>query len=121
MARTALTVQETPGRFPALPITADAADLAWTAADNVNKNSFALTGREIILVRNDNAGAQEITISSVVDAYNREGDIEAYSVGIGEYAMFGPIPLDGFRQSDGLCYLEAAVADVYFAIIRFPS
>jgi len=121
MARTELTPQDTPGRYPSLPLAADEADLAFDAGDAVNGNEFALTGREIILARNDDAGAQTLTISSVDDQYNRDGDISAYSIGAGEYAVFGPIPLHGFRQSDGMCYLDVSDANIKIAIIRIPS
>jgi hypothetical protein len=123
MARLLLTVQEPPGKYPATPLAANSADLIWTAAgaDFADGASFVLTGRELLLVRNDNAAAQTITISSVKDPYNRTGDITAYSLGPGEYAMFGPFPRDGWAQADGKLYFAASAANVYFAVIRLPA
>ncbi|MCK4302831.1 MAG: hypothetical protein KAY24_01180 [Candidatus Eisenbacteria sp.] len=122
MARTELTVQEPPGNYPALPLVADAADISWDAADAADKNEFDLTGRELILAWNtDGANPYTVTVESVTDQCNREGDITDYSIGAGEIAMLGPIPVTGFRQSDGKCYLEASNLAVEFAIIRIPS
>ncbi len=72
-------------------------------------------------MRNDNAGAQTVTITSEADEKNRLGDIEDYSVGIGEYAMFGPFPRDGWADSGGYLNFEASAADMYFAVIRLPA
>ena len=122
MARLALTVQEPCGSYPTLPLTASAEDFTWTAsgASFADGAGFTMTGRELILVRNDNAGAQTITFSSTVDAYNRDGDITAYSIGISEYAMFGPFKKDGWVQADDKLYFAVPAADVYFAIVRLP-
>jgi len=122
MARLALTVQEPCGSYPALPLTAEAEDFTWTTAgaDFVEGAGFTMTERELILVRNDNVAAQTVTVSSMVDAYNRDGDITTYSVGIGEYAMFGPFKKDGWVQADGKLYIAASATDVFFAIIRLP-
>ena len=123
MARLSLTVQEPPGFWPTLPLTANAEDITWTAsgADFADGFSFVNTGREILLVRNDNAGAQTITINSVVDPYKRTGDITAYSIGIGEYAWFGPFKPEGWNQAaTQLLYGAVSAADLYFAVCRIP-
>jgi hypothetical protein len=123
MARLSLTVQTPPGKYPVTPITANAADIAWTAsgADYADGFGYALTGRELLLIRNDNAGAQTVTIESVIDEYNRESDITTYSIGIGEYAMFGPFPKDGWGQTDGTLHGAVTAADLYLAVIRLPN
>ena len=121
MARTALTVNEGIGRYPTLPIGANDADVEFEAADAEDKNSFAITGREVLIAYNSSGGALTVTVDSVADVCNREGDLGPYSIGAGEYALLGPFPVAGFRQADGLCYLEASGADVGFMVIRFPS
>jgi hypothetical protein len=123
MARLALTVQNVIAKYPALPLTASSADFVWTAAgaDFADGASFTLTGKEILLVRNDNVGAQTVTVSSVVDPYNRTGNITTYSVGIGEFAVFPPFPKEGWAQTDGKLYFAASAADVYFAVLRLPD
>lgn len=123
MTRLALTVQQIIDDYPATPLTANAADFVWTAAgaDFADGASFALTGKEVLLVRNDNGAAQTVTITSVADGKNRTGTITAYSVGIGEYAVFPPFKKDGWAQASGLLYIAASAADVYFAVLRLPD
>ncbi len=118
MARQDITVQTTLGRYPSLQPSANAADFTWAACDSVNFEQATLNGGEFILFRNDNAGAQTVTITSVVDGQNRTGDITTYSIGIGEYAIFGPVPRTGWRQSDGNVYFQATANDVFCAVIR---
>lgn len=124
MARLDLVPQTIPGRYPATPLDADEADLTFTPAGAAFADGagFPLTGREVLIVRNANAGAQTVTIDSVPDAKNREGDITAYSIGAGEIAAFGPFPVAGWKQSaDGELHFEATATDVEFAVVRLPS
>lgn len=121
MAETALTVQELEGPFDI----ASATDLDFTfaAADNVNGNSYIVTGREILVARNDNVGAQTLTLNGVPDEKNRSGPITAYSIGIGLYSIFtqGLTNAKGFKQSDGTITLIASAADVMLAVLRLPA
>lgn len=122
MARLALTVQTLLGSYPTRPLVANSADFVWTAAgaDFADGAGFTLTGKEIVLVHNLNAGAQTVTFDSVIDEQGRSGPITAYSVGISEYAMFGPFQNTGWRQADGKLYFATTATDVAFAVIRYP-
>jgi hypothetical protein len=97
---------------------ANAADLTMTAADTVNSEQVTLTGNELVIAWNSNAGAQTVTVSSVVDDMGRDGDITTYSIGAGEYAVFGPFDTEGWRQSDGKLYFEASHADVKLGVVK---
>jgi hypothetical protein len=127
MAILTLTPQTVIAKYPSLPLTANSADFVWTAAgaDFADKARFVHTGREAILVRNDNGGAQTVTIESSADPKGRTGNITTYSVGAGEYAVFPPFPVTGWRQitggNTGYLVLSASAADVYFAILRLPE
>jgi len=123
MARLALTAQTPLGSYPALPLVANSADFTWVAsgADFADGAGVTLTGRELVLIRNDNAGAQTVTFTATPDAYGREENITAYSIGIGEYAMFGPFKPDGWMQTDGRLYFAVSAADLYLAVIRIPA
>lgn len=123
MARLALTVQEPPSAYPVLPLAADDADVTFTAAgaEFADGASFPMTGRELLLVRNANAGAQTVTIDSVADSRRRTGDITAYSLAAGEIAAFWINRTEGWRQSDGTLHFEASAADVEFAVIRLAA
>ena len=115
MARTSLTVQNLSGPYPN-PLVLDA--LVWTAADIADFNDFLFTGREIILVRNDDVGAVVVTLSSIASDKGRTGDV-TLSVAAGAYAMFQASALAGWLQSGGKFHLSAPDADLFFAIIRY--
>ena len=51
MATTLLTVTTLPG-----PYDTDGVTPTWDAGDDVNNNHFPSTGKEIVMVRNDDAG-----------------------------------------------------------------
>lgn len=120
MARTTLTKTEAPGGYPSLPLTADGIDVTMAAADATNKNQFISTGKELVLAQNTGASAATVTVTSVADAYSRTGDIETYSVDPDEIAVLGPFPVAGWKQSDGMVYLEASSTDIQFGVIVLP-
>ncbi len=100
---------------------ANAADYTYLAADVANKEQTKLTGQEILLVRNvDGAGAHNITITSVDDTFNRSENVTNYSLGLNEFAMFGPFKLTGWIQTDGNLYFEADNVNIEFAVVRIP-
>lgn len=119
-ARAALTVQTPLVKYPA-SIAANAADITFAAANVTSNNDYTMTGREIVIVRNDDAAAQVITFASIVDELNRTGDITSYSIGASEYAAFGPFPVRGWRQTDGKMYINPGDADLKIAIIQIPE
>jgi hypothetical protein len=100
--------------------TANAADLAMTAADTENDEEVTFTGAEIIIAHNTGGEAHTITISSVVDNLGRDGDISAYSLGAGEYAVFGPFGTEGWLQSTGKLHFEANHAEIKFGVVKLP-
>ncbi len=121
MARLKLTVQSVVARYPALPLTANSADFAFTAAgvDFEDGFEFVLTGREVLLVQAPADGCT-VTLNSVADPYKRTGDITAYALGASEFAAFYP-PVEGFRRSDGTIWGAVSAADVNLAVLRLPS
>lgn len=103
------------------PQVAEAADLTLTAADVANGNSCVHTGRELIIAQNSGATPRTVTVSSVADRYGRVGDKpSAYSLGAAEFAVFGPYPVDGWRQANGNLNFSGSHAEVKFAVIRLP-
>jgi len=114
-SHTALTALGTKGSS----YTANAADLTMTAADASNKEEVAFTGSEVVVAHNTDVSAHTVTISSIADDdHGRTGDITSYSLGAGEYAVFGPFDLDGWRQSGGLLHFEADDATVKFGVVK---
>ena len=116
MARTTLTKTTALGQFGTY--SANAADLTMTAGDASNLNQFVASGNDLVIVRNSGAGARTLTITSVADAQGRTGDITTYSIGAGEYAIFGPFnTTQGFRQSNGYIYLTPEHAELLIGIV----
>ena len=97
------------------------ADYTYAAADTPNGNRFVHTGHELLLVSNVNAGAKTITIAGKADELGRTGAITAYSVGIAEFAVFGPFSAEAFRQADGYVWIDTEHIDVKLAVVRLPS
>lgn len=120
MARDTVTVNESAKRYPALQPAADSLDFAFTAGESDNGYQYKATGREVVIMRNINVGAQTFTLLSVADKLNRKGDITAYSLAAGEFAVLVP-PLDGFQQADGNVYIDISHDDVHIAVLRVPS
>lgn len=114
MARTPFTVQQLTGPYPA-SLVMDS--LTWAAADLANGNSFAFTGKEIIIVRNDDAATKNITLTSVVDPYGRSVNVTK-AILTGEYAIFQASDLTGWIQTDGLFYLSGDDVDLFIAVVR---
>lgn len=118
MARTTLNKTTPLGSFPSLPLTVETADVVFTAADTSNKNQFRLEPGDLVLAWNSGASPYTVTLTSAPDGRNRTGDITSYSLAAADVAVFGPFELEGWRQTDGMFYLEASNAAVKFAIIK---
>lgn len=116
MPRQTLTKTTSPGPNPTAGVA-----VTMTAADTVNKEQFALTGREVLIIQNTGASAYTYTITSVADPYNRTGHITAQSIAAGAIHVIGPLGLEGWRQTDGNLYLEANNAAVKYGVITLPS
>lgn len=120
MARVDLTPRQALGPYPTLQPAAGSATLTFvgnaTAGDGV---AFpASGGKQLLLVRNDNAGAQTVTIESIADSHGRVGEITAYSLAAAAQAVFGSFEMDGWRQADGKIYAKGSHADVKFAVVN---
>lgn len=93
--------------------------LTWTAADVVNGNKYACTGREIVLVRNVHlTDAATVTVQAVADRLGRETDF-SQSIAAGTYRVLMR-GIDGWRQPDRTILLEGSAVDLQFLVIRLP-
>lgn len=116
MARATLT-KTTPLGKRTDKYTANAADLTMAAANVSDKNQFVASGKDLVFAHNT-SGASAYTIT--ID-HTGSDDITAYSLGIGEYAIFGPLELDGWCQADVKVYLEASNAAILFGVIDLSN
>jgi len=126
MGRQDIVVQQIIAKYPATPLVANSADFTFAASDNVNGDQFPLTGREVIIVHNtDAANPHFVMITSVLDKQNRLGTIgdaaATYSLGLSEYAVFGPLPCAGWEQADGMLYLDSDAVTIEYAVLRLPN
>ena len=97
--------------------TANAADLTMAAADSSNKNLFAASGKDLVVAHNTGVGTATVTIDNTGD-----DDITAYSLGAGEYAIFGPFGTENnWVQTTWKVHLEASSADVKFGVVDLSN
>lgn len=96
--------------------TANAADITMTAADASNLNQFAASGKDLVFAHNTGGSPYTITISTL-----GSDPITTYSLGAGEYAIFGPFDLNGWCQADMKMYLQASNASVKFGVLDLSN
>lgn len=119
MARTPLVKTTALGPYGDYSV-ANAADLTMAAGDVANKNDFPATGDDLVVAHNTGGSAYTLTVTSAPDPYGRTKDITAYSIGAGEYAVFGPLELTGWVQADGKIYLEVNNAAIKLGVVKLP-
>lgn len=91
------------------------------AADATNLNYAEMTGYEILLAFNSDAGSHTVTINSAPDPQGRTKDITAQSIGAGLIYVFGPFKfLAGWAQGGSALNFEANDTTVKFAWLCPP-
>lgn len=113
MPRTPIAAQAAPGGY-----NYNGATLTFTPADVANMNECVATGKELIIVRNVNAGVtvRNFTLTSVADSRGRTGNATK-AIDAAGYQMFGPVPLEGWA-SGGKLQFQGDHAEVEIAIVR---
>lgn len=118
MGRATVTRTSPLGPFPTLPVSANALDLAYTAADITNFNQILLDGPGYVIAQNTGAIDYTVTITSAPDEKGRSGDITTYTISADDVMVFKIDQTKGWLQSDGYLYLQASNAAVRLAFIR---
>ncbi len=103
-----------------LNVAANGRDLTQVAADATNFNDFVGTGKELLIVDNSGATAHTITIYAASDTYGRTGKIDAYSLGAGEKAVFGPFPTTVYNQTNGHVNVDCNHAELKLSVVKLP-
>ena len=121
MAATVITVQQLLSPFPVTPLTANSADIVFTALTVTEGDEFTCTGREVILIKNG-TGTNTLTISSSDDEKGRAEDITSYSLAAGDFAMFsqGLTNSQGWKTG-GKIKLTPSSAEITCAVLRLPT
>lgn len=101
-------------------VVAGAQDVPFEDSDFTNGNDCPCTGKELLAVKNNDVGAQTVTIDAAQDGAGRDGTITAYSLAADDVAIFGPFPTAFYRQSDGMLHIDTSVDAVKLAIIELP-
>lgn len=116
MARQTITAAQANGPWPVLN---DAVTVTATAANSTDKEQVAYSDRLLLLARNSGASSRVVTVSSVAHPETkRTGDITE-TVPAGEMRLLGPFHIDGFKQTDGYLYFEAAHADILWSALKY--
>lgn len=116
MARNPMTVRVRPGPYAIVPTDVAAFDVF----DFANGMTLPANGAIGLIFQNATAGALTVTIHSQPDQLGRSGDITAYSIGAGHFAIFQEFPGAGWT-SGGLMNIDASGALGYLAIQRAPG
>lgn len=112
MARQTLTAAATDGPWPSGAVT-----ITGTAANATDKEQCLHSDRLVLIARNSGATPRVVTITGVQDpTTKRTADLTA-TVPAGAQRMFGPFHPNGFKQTDGMVYFEAAHAEVIWTPI----
>jgi len=119
MARAVITKQTIVKPFGA--VVAGGLDITFAAADAAEGNSFAVTGKELLIAYNSGASPYTITVDSVDDEKGRQEDITDYSLAAGDYAAIsvGLTTAKGWMQG-GVIHVDAEHADVLLAVLVLP-
>lgn len=113
---TELTVVDLPDAYA---VSGTPIDVGLVASDLAG-NTFRSTGREIVIVRNDNVAPQTITVTSQpASRTGRVGDITNASIPAGEVRLFQVFPRDGW-ESGGLITVTTSNVDMKLAVVRAP-
>ena len=120
MAATVIAPQDVLGSNVSEGATAQLTTLTWTAIDIVDTNKITMPGRKMMLIfRNDDVAEKTVTISSSDNPYGRSGDITAFAMAAGAYAIriFEPA---GWEQTLGGrdMIITANDADIFVAAIN---
>lgn len=108
-----LTITTLPAAYGTTPVTP-----TWNTAAGTT-DTFASTGKEIVMLRNDGAGTPTVTIESVGCPHGRQGD-ETIALGPSLYAVSQMFPTVGWRGSSGTVTITCADVNVKIAVLRVP-
>lgn len=117
MVATALTPTRISTQYPTQAGGLDT--VAFVAADDVGGNTYAATGRELVIFHNTDADPHTVSITSTPNAIGRTGDLVELPIAAGEYrAAF--LAVKGWRDDDGLVTVSADDATVEILVIQLP-
>lgn len=112
MARVAIGVQSLAGSVNPASLN----DITFTAG-NANDHYWDLRDGDILVVRST-AGSNTVTLVSVADSQGRSGDSARAIASSGDFAIYGPLKADGWRQSNGNVHVDLSNTSFELAVLR---
>lgn len=112
MAITTLTKTAAPGGYAAA-----GAAVTLAAVDAVDGGQFAAQGNDLVVIRNSGATPHTYTITSTADRFGRTRDISGVTIAAGAVHVVGPLPLEGWVQSNGRINVSANSTEVLFGVV----
>jgi len=117
MARQTLAKTTAPGPNPTAGVA-----VTMTAEDASNHSQFAWTGSEVLIIQNSHASTPyTYTLTSVADPFGRTGDITTQAIAAGAIHVIDSLSSLGWKQTNGMVYLEANNAAVKFGVITIAG
>lgn len=123
MPRLTILSQSMLGGSPATPLPATEADLIFTATDGpTSLQTVIVTSKTVVLAYNTDVAAHDISFASVMDSFNRSGDISNYSVAAGKVSCFGPFQASGFAQpgTGNMLFIDISDPKLRIAVVQLP-
>lgn len=114
MPRSALTKTVLSGSYPGTGVA-----VVWQDSDPVNGNTFAASGKEMILVRNTGATAKQITLQANADPFGRVSDV-VESIASAAMKAYGPFQLLGWATASGNFEIDSDSTDLEVAVLVLP-
>ena len=112
MAKTNVTKTTAPGGYAAA-----GSAVTMAAVDAVDGGQFSAQGKDLLVIRNSGATSHTYTVSSTADPFGRTKDLTGITIAAGAIHVVGPLPLDGWVQSDGKIYVAANSTEVLFGVV----
>ena len=112
MARVAIGVNNLAGSVNPAALT----DITFTAG-NANDHYWDFREGDILVVRST-AGSNTVTLVSVADSQGRTGNSAQAITASGDFALFGPLASNGWRQSNGRVHVDLSNTSFELAVLR---
>lgn len=117
MPRTAIPVTT----IPANGATLDDLRAGGTAGDAANDHEFINDGQSLLMVINESASSEAITVLSIACSHGRTLNI-TMTPNLDDQAIAGPFPKGQFNQSDGTVHVDLVDdTSITFRVLKYQQ
>lgn len=90
--------------------------------DSSTAHAWAIQENDLVFVYNSGTAAVQVTLKSAPDAQNRDVDSVIAALAAGDVAVFGPLKLDAWQQSNGNGEIEVDTStDPLIVVLRLAG